>query len=47
MLYHKPIFWTIAEWSECCALLDAVGGLHVLRNRTENLHQVIRDEVAT
>jgi len=28
---------TIAEWSEYCALLDAVGGLCVIRNSTENL----------
>jgi len=27
----------IAEWSEYCALLDAVGGLGVVRNSTENL----------
>jgi len=29
--------WTIAEWSEYCALLDAVGRLCVIRNSTENL----------
>jgi len=29
---------TIAEWSEYCALLDAVGGLRIVRNSTENLH---------
>jgi len=29
------------------ALLDAVGGLHILRKSTENLRQLIRDEVAT
>jgi len=28
---------TIAEWSEYCALLDAVGRLRVVRNSTENL----------
>jgi len=28
---------TIAEWSQYCALLDAVGKLHVIRNSTENL----------
>jgi len=28
---------TIVEWYEYCALLDAVGGLHILRKRTENL----------
>jgi len=27
----------IAEWSEYCALLDAVGGLRVVRNSTDNL----------
>jgi len=31
---------TIAKWSLSvyCALLDAVGGLRVIRNSTENLH---------
>jgi len=28
----------IAKGSEYCALLDAVGGLRVLWNSTENLH---------
>ena len=28
---------TIAEWSEYCALFDAVEGLCVVRNSTENL----------
>jgi len=28
---------TIVEWSEYCALLDAVGGLCVIRNSIENL----------
>jgi len=29
---------TISEWSEYCALLHAVRGLHVTRNSKENLH---------
>jgi len=29
---------TIAQWSEYCTLLDAVGGLCVAKNSTENLH---------
>jgi len=29
---------TIVECSEYCTLLDAVGGLCVVRNSTENLH---------
>jgi len=29
---------TIVEWYEYCALLDAVGGLRILRKSTENLH---------
>jgi len=29
---------TIAEWFEYCTLLDAVGGLCILRKSTENLH---------
>jgi len=28
---------TIVEWYEYCALLDAVGGLCMLRKSTENL----------
>jgi len=28
---------TILEWSEHCILLNAVGGLRVIRNSTENL----------
>jgi len=28
---------TIAGWSEDCALLDAVGGLRIVRKSTENL----------
>ena len=28
---------TIAEWSEYCTLLDAVGELCIVRNSTENL----------
>jgi len=28
---------TIAEWSEYCILLNAVGGQHVIRSSTENL----------
>jgi len=34
---------TIVEWYEYCALLDAVGGLHILRKSTENLRYLIRD----
>jgi len=30
-------FGTIAEWSEYCALLNAVGGVRVVRNSTEHL----------
>ena len=41
------LFEAIAEWSEYCALLDAVKGLHVMKNSTENLHWLIRDKVAT
>jgi len=29
---------TMVEWSEYCALLDAVRRLRVVRNSTENLH---------
>jgi len=39
--------WTIAEWSEYCAWLEAVEGLHVVGNSTDNLHQLIIDKVAT
>jgi len=38
---------TIVEWSQYCTLLDAVRRLRVIRNSTENLHWLIRDEVAT
>jgi len=38
---------TIAEWSEYCAQLDAVRGLRNVRKSTENLRQLIRDEVVT
>jgi len=31
------IMGTIVEWYEYCALLDAVGGLCMLRKSTENL----------
>jgi len=43
--YHAKCYitdWfigTIAEWSEYCALLDAVGRLRIIRNSTDNLHQ--------
>jgi len=36
----------IAEWTEYCALLNAVGGLRIVRNSTDNLRRLIRDEVA-
>jgi len=29
--------WTIAEWSEYCALIDAVRELRAVRKSTENL----------
>jgi len=29
---------TFVEWSKQCAILDAVRGLRIIRNRTENLH---------
>ena len=37
----------IVEWSEYCALLDTIGGLPAVSNSTENLRQLIIDEVAT
>jgi len=35
MLPHRPVYWDYCV--EYCAPLDAVGGLRVVRNSTENL----------
>ena len=37
----------VAEWSEYCALFDAVRGPYYIRISAENLHWLIIDEVAT
>jgi len=36
-MFTDRVIATIAEWSEDCTLLNAVGGQHVIRNITENL----------
>ena len=33
----ERLMGTIVEWYEYCALLDAVGGLRILRKSTENI----------
>jgi len=38
---------TFVDWSEYCALLDAVKELHVARNSTENLCELTINEAAT
>ena len=46
MLRHRLVHWMIVE-CEYCALTDAVRGLRVVRNSTENLRQLVTDKAAT